>query len=106
MSKRNEKFQRKKLAYHRTFCGERKDLHEDAKVVLADLKRFCGINQGGLVISPVSRVVDSHATVYRAALRDAYLRIVGFLDLDETEISEAQQETDDERPRNDTDPIT
>jgi hypothetical protein len=97
LSKANAKYQRKKLAYHRTFCGDRKDPHEDAKIVLADLKRFCGINQGGIVISPVSRVVDSHATVYRAALRDAYLRIVGFLELDETAISEAPQENDDAR---------
>jgi len=26
--------------------------------MLADLKRFCGINKGGIVVSPVGRVVD------------------------------------------------
>ncbi|MET0659133.1 MAG: hypothetical protein ABW110_13360 [Steroidobacteraceae bacterium] len=88
MNKRQQALHRKRLAYVRTFCGDGDSPHEDGKRVLADLKRFCGINQGGIVISPVSRVVDSHATVYRAALRDAYLRIVGFLDLEETDIEE------------------
>jgi hypothetical protein len=94
MSKRTERFKRKALAYHRTFCGDQENPHEDGKIVLADLKRFCGINRGGIVISPVSRVVDSHATVYQAALRDAYLRIIMFLELDETAVRDLPEEND------------
>jgi hypothetical protein len=95
VSTRSEKFKRKALAYHRTFCGDKENPHEDGKIVLADLKRFCGLNRGGIVISPVSRVVDPYATVYQAALRDAYLRIVGFLELDETAVSDKPEENDD-----------
>lgn len=91
MNKRQQDFHRKRLAYIRTFCGDGENPHEDGKRVLADLKKFCGINKGGIVISPVSRVVDSHATVYRAALRDAYLRIIGFLELEETDIETEQE---------------
>lgn len=93
MTKRTDRFKRKKLAYDRTFCGDKEHPHEDAKIVLADLKRFCGINRGGIVISPVSRVVDPYATVYQAGQRDVFLRISQFLGLDETEISETIEES-------------
>lgn len=79
---------RKRLAYLRTFTGSDGKLHPEALVVMKDLKRFCGINRGGLVISPISRMVDPHASAYRAGQRDTYLRIAKFLDLDETELSE------------------
>jgi hypothetical protein len=94
MNKRQQTLHRKRLAYLRTFCNAEGIPHEEGRRVLADLKRFCGINRGGLVISPVSRVVDSHATVYRAALRDAYLRIVGFINLDEDEILEESSDAE------------
>lgn len=92
MNKQQQRLHLKRLAYVNTFCGPDGKPHGDGKRVLQDLKRFCGINKGGIVISPVSRVVDSHATVYRAALRDAYLRIIGFINLDETDIDEESNE--------------
>lgn len=76
--------QRKRMAYVHTFCGDDGRPHPEAQRVLADLRRFCGINRGGIVVSPVSRVTDPYATIYRAAMRDVYLRIVGYIDIDET----------------------
>lgn len=73
----------RRLAYVRTFCGDGAKPHPEAEKVLADLRRFCGIDRGGIVVSPVSRMVDPHATAYRAGQRDVYLRIIKFLGLSE-----------------------
>lgn len=89
-----EKIQRKQLAYQRTFFGDLRKPHGDACIVLGDLKRFCGINRGGVVVSPVLRMVDSHASAYRAGQRDVYLRIARMLDLDETDIKEVTDHDD------------
>jgi hypothetical protein len=83
-----DRLKRKRLAYLRTLCDEGGKPHQEATIMLRDLKRFCGINKGGIVVSPVTRNVDSHATVYRAGMRDVYLRIAGMINLDETDISE------------------
>lgn len=70
-------------AYIATFYGDRQQPHPSAQDVLADLKRYCGINKGGIVVSPISRTVDPYASVYRAGMRDVYLRIAEMLGLDE-----------------------
>lgn len=87
--------QRKRLAYLRTLCGEDGKPHIEAQRMLGDLKRFCGINKGGIVVSPISRSVDSHATVYRAGMRDVYLRIAQMINLDETDLREDSHDRSD-----------
>ena len=76
------KLDRKRVAYSQTFFDASGKLHPNAAIVLKDLRRASGIDKGGIVISPISRMVDPHATAYRAGQRDIYLRIVKFLDLD------------------------
>jgi hypothetical protein len=83
-----ERLHSKHLAYVRTFCGDNGRLHLSGERVLADLKRFCGINRAGIVVSPITRTVDSHATAYQAGLRDAFLHITKVLDVDPNEIEE------------------
>lgn len=79
----NERLQRKRLAYQRTFLdGSSNKLLPYADEVLADLRRVSAIDRGGLVISHVSQMVDPLATAYRAGQRDLFLRIVKFLELD------------------------
>jgi len=73
---------RKQLAYKQTFFNGNGDLHNNAHIVLKDLRRVSGIDKGGIVISPVTRTVDPLATSYRAGQRDLYLRIVKYLGLD------------------------
>jgi hypothetical protein len=99
MNKQQQTRHRLRLAYLRTFYGAADELHADAKLVLADLRRFCRINRGGLVISPKAGMVDPHATMYQAGLRDVYLRIIEFFDFDESraiqpeELSDAEPQT-------------
>lgn len=83
-----ELFRRKRAAYRHTFLGPDGKPHPEAAVVLNDLKRACGINRGGIVVSPVTRITDPHATMYRAGMRDVYLRIAKYIGLDETDLEE------------------
>lgn len=86
-----QRLKRKRIAYLRTLCDGHNKPHPEAAIILADLKRFCGISKGGIVVSPVSRTVDPYASMYRAGMRDVYLRIAQMIGLDETDI----RETDD-----------
>jgi len=74
--------------YLLTFKGGGSRPHVAGRAVLDDLRRLAGMDYGGIVNSPISRTVDPYATCYRAGLRDAYLRIVKFLDLTEDDIKE------------------
>lgn len=78
----------RRLAYQRIFFGDRSDLLPDAELVLKDLRRFCGINKGGIVKNRLTGVVDPYATAYRAGQRDVFLRIAGYLGLDEAQLEE------------------
>jgi len=91
-----EKLEHTRLAYLRTFCGDRQVPHVNAEEVLADLRKFCGLTKGGIVVSPVSGMVDSHATVYRAGQRDVYLRITAFLGIDERHLFQEASHEDHE----------
>lgn len=77
----SERLARKKLAYQRTFMDDKGRLLPFAAEVIADLRRVCRIDGSGMVISPVSKMVDSHATLYSTGQRDLFLRIVKFLEL-------------------------
>jgi hypothetical protein len=86
VSDTRESLRRKKQAYIATFCGDTSGPHPEALRVLADLKKFCGITAPGIVISPKSGMVDSHATTYRAGQRDVFMRIAGYLGIDERQL--------------------
>lgn len=77
----------KREAYLATFCGDGRSPHPMGEKVLKDLRIFVGLDHSkqkpGIVTSRISGTVDPYATVYQAALRDVYMRIVGFLSIDE-----------------------
>lgn len=87
----------RKLAYQRTFCGDGVTPHLNGERVLADLRRFAHIDSGGIVVSPVTRTTDSHATCYRAGLRDMYLRIAQHLGVDEAQVFSPTEEPTNEQ---------
>lgn len=96
MNKLLQIIHRKRLAYANTFRDATGSVSPYGQTVLADLKRYCGINRGGLVISPVSRMADPIATAYRAGQRDVYLRVAKMLGLDETDILEEHDHESDQ----------
>ena len=79
-------FARRKLAYQRTFCGDRDVPHLDAEIVLEDLKKFCGMKRPGIAIARGTGAVDPYASIYQAALRDVYIHITGLLGIDITNL--------------------
>ena len=83
MTESRDSLRRKRAAYLRTFYGDLNEPHPEAARVLSDLKKFCGVTKPGIVVSPKTGIVDSHATTYRAGQRDVYMRIAGFLGIDE-----------------------
>jgi hypothetical protein len=87
-----ERLHRRRLAYQTVFLDGNKKPNPAGEEVLKDLKRYCGISKGGIVVSPISRMVDSHATAYRAGQRDTYLRIIKYLGLDESDFKEEDNE--------------
>lgn len=104
MSKsRREALLRTKQAYENTFFGERTEPHPEASRVLADLRKFCGILKGGLIVSPKSGMTDPYATAYRAGQRDVYLRIATFLHLDDKSLfQEPEHDNPQSQPVADT----
>lgn len=82
MADTRDSLHKKRLAYLRTFCGPGETPHVHAEQVLKDLRKFCGMQKPGIVKAP-NGMVDPNATMYLAGLRDAYLRIIGFLSIDE-----------------------
>jgi hypothetical protein len=49
---------------------------------MADLRKFCQVDSGGLALNPISRQADPLVTAYRAGMRDVYARIEKYLNLD------------------------
>lgn len=90
---------RKRLAYRRAFCGDRKVPHLDGQIILEDWQKFCQVRKGGLVVSPKQQMTDPYATMYRAALRDCYQRLTLMLGLGEADEFDTSEETPDESAR-------
>lgn len=86
MNARTKRAQATRLAYLRTFCGDLESPHVNGEKVLADLKKFCGVTQPGIVVSPKAGLVDPYATAYRAGQRDVFLRIAFYLGIDERQL--------------------
>lgn len=74
-----QKLERKRLAYARTFYGDGQTTLPEAQRVLDDLQKFCKYDAPGIVVSPTQRTVDPYAMAYRAGMVDVFKRITGFL---------------------------
>jgi len=96
MNKQQQALKRKRKAYADTFIGDGDKPHTAAQIVLSDLKRFCRVNRGGLVISPVSKTVDPYAVMYQNGLRDAFEHIRLMLEWDIANINEDSTNVQDQ----------
>jgi hypothetical protein len=83
----------KRAAYRFTFMGPDALVHREGQQVLDDLRKFCGVDRAGIVISPVTRTTDPYATAYRAGQRDVYARIVKFLNLEDSDHARSSDDT-------------
>lgn len=87
---------RRALAYQRTFNGaNNRTPHADGQIVLDDLRKWARIDDGGIIKGGDGHV-DPYASIYRAGLRDMYLRIALHLGLDEATVFDTSEETGNE----------
>lgn len=75
-------------AYRRLFLDGDGRLRPDAVAVFADLKRFCRVDRSTLVVSPITRVVDTHATMLAEGRREVWMRLQAHLKLDDRQIAD------------------
>lgn len=87
---------RKHQAYSQLFLGPDDKRHGNAAIVWDDLKKYCGVDKEGLVVSPITRMTDPLATAYRAGRRDVFLRIqkYTYYDFDEESTDGRRSNTD------------
>lgn len=66
------------------------------RVVIQDLARFCRVHQSTVVVSPVSRTVDTHATMLAEGRREVFNRITQYLNLSEDQIMQLQERANEQ----------
>jgi hypothetical protein len=87
---------RRTLAYKRTFCGDGNNTpHLDGQIVLEDLRKVAKIDAGGILKGNDGHV-DPYASIYRAGLRDMFLRVALHLGLDEASVFDTSEESGNE----------
>lgn len=70
---------RKQTAYRRVFQLMDGEAVGDVKIVLADLRKFCGMGRAPLVVSPVTVTTDPIATGVSIGKQEVYRRIEAML---------------------------
>lgn len=98
MSKFTELFYRmtgRRNAYRACFFDRDGNLTPAARLVLDDLKRFCRTNQSTVVVSPVSRVIDTHATMVAEGRREVFNRLHYYLNLTDEQLLQIKDRSDE-----------
>lgn len=90
-----EKILHRKRAYRQAFLDPNGDWNPAAKVVLADLRRFCRANGSTVVVSPVTKQVDPLAMAMAEGRREVWNRIMAHLYVDEKQVFELTERDDE-----------
>ena len=86
-------YSRKQLAIRRILLDGRGELNRDAKVLVADFRRFCRADgQPLLIYSPQSGNLDATATVAAAARREVFDRYLAMLCVDQAVVMNVKDE--------------
>lgn len=73
----------RRQAYRTLFLGEDGFLNPSAEIVLKDLAKFCRAHQSTAVRSPITGAVDPIASARADGRREAWLRMLEHLHLDD-----------------------
>ena len=98
MNKAIELFYRmtgRRNAYRACFCDRDGKLTKAGRLVLEDLQRFCRTNQSTVVVSPVSRVIDTHATMVAEGRREVFNRLHYYLNLTDEALHSIKDRSDE-----------
>ena len=84
-------------AYKACFCDrETGKLSKDGERVMRDLMHFGRVNRSPLVVSPLSRQVDTHATCTAIGRAEAVRHVWHYLDMDPTQHPLMKESTHDD----------
>jgi hypothetical protein len=83
-------------AYQRTFLGDDGKPDADAAIVLADLKRFCYVERTTAKVSLTTQTIDPLAMAFAEGRREVWMRIAGFLHLDDATIRNLTEPTQED----------
>lgn len=84
----------RKQSYRRVFMDASGLVGPDAEIVLADLRRFCRATSSTVMVSPVSKSIDPIAMAMAEGRREVWMRIMGYLHIDEKQIFNLEEPTD------------
>lgn len=87
---------RRARAFRRCFFDSRGDLTKEGRHALEYLAKFCHATRPTVVVSPVTRIVDTHATMIAEGRREVFNRITHYLNLDERQIQQLQEHADED----------
>ena len=76
----------RRAAYRRAFLDDRGQLTEAGQRVMADLAKFCRVRESITIVSPVTRTVDTHASLQAEGRREVFNRLAYYLNLSEQDI--------------------
>lgn len=86
-----EQVYRRRQAYRMMFLNDKGELNENAKVVLADLARFCRAHRSVAVVSPISQQMDVPATFMAEGRREVWLRIWAILGQNDADLNKLRE---------------
>lgn len=87
---------RKRQAYRRLFLGDQGQLNEDAKVVMADLAKFCRARSSTAMMSPQSGSIDPLAMAMAEGRREVFNRLNEYLHISDNILQNLREEPIDD----------
>ena len=85
-------------AYRRALLDQDGKPTDAGALIIADLARFCRAQQSTVVVSPIGKTVDTHATMLAEGRREVFNRITYYLNLNEQQIYQLMEREHDRIP--------
>lgn len=76
----------RRQAYQLTYLGADGFLTPEARIIFADLKRFCNANKSSIRVSPQTGMIDAIAMGVAEGRREVWNRMMEYLHLDEKQL--------------------
>lgn len=83
---------RKRISYRRLFLREDGELNEAAKVVMADLAKFCRARGSTAMVSPQTGSIDPIAMAMAEGRREVFNRINEYLHINDNILQNLREE--------------
>jgi len=85
----------RRRAYRALFLDAKGKMTPAGEAIVADLARFCRVHTSTTVVSPVTRTVDTHASMQAEGRREVFNRLTYYLNLTEQQIYQMMEREHD-----------